>query len=240
MEIKHLDDYNDELIRKFNFLAVSKDYNMIGSASLKNILYASDYDLNNIVRLHGNHSLTELKQKFQQKFRDAERDVNMYIPDFKLGEWQGQPLRWSKVDIKNGYKTISGVKIPFEDCVLQKAVFKLDLTYYINGEFTDLSEFYMIDLDGKLNFDPKDLEPAVLKKRLAKDAIHYYDEKNYLKCLKRLFAIQRLEKKPDLKLIDFLNSNVGLANQQKGNLDIIRILLEQDFRKPPHNKIINN
>ena len=240
MEIKHLEDYNDELIRKFNFLAVSKQFKMIGSASLKNILYASDFDLNNIVKLKGNKPLTQLKKEFQKKFRIAEKDKNMYIPDFKCGEYNGEPLRWNKHDMKNGYKTVDGNKITFEECVLQKAVFKLDLTYYINGEFTDLSEFYLIDLDGKLNFDPNELQPEILKKRLADDAIHYYDKKNYLKCLKRLFAIQRLENKPDMNLIDFLNSNVGLCNQQKGNLDIIRILLEQDFKKPKISEIIKN
>ena len=240
MELKKNEDYNDELLRKFNFLAVSKQFKLIGSASLKNILYASDYDLNNIVRLKGNKPLTVLKREFQKKFTDAVKDPNMYIPDFKCGEFNGEPLRWNKNDMKNGYKTVDGKRITFESCVLQHAVFKLDLTYYLNGEFNDLSQFYLIDLDGKLNFDPNELTPKVLKTRLADDAIHYYDKGNFLKCLKRLFAIQRLENKPDMKLIAFLNSNVGLCNQQKGNLDIIRILLEQDFKKTKIDEIIEN
>ena len=240
MELKQLDDYNEDLLRNFNFLAVSSKFKLIGSASLKNILYASDYDLNNIVRLKGDKPLAALKQEFQKKFRDAEKDPNMYIPDFKCGEYNGEPLRWNKTDMKNGYKTVDGKRITFESCILQHAVFKLDLTYFLNGEFNDLSQFYLIELHGKLNFDPNEMTPKVLKQRLATDAIHYYDNGNFLKCLKRLFAIQRLENKPDMKLIDFLNSNVGLCNQQKGNLDIIRILLEQDFKKPKFKEIIEN
>jgi hypothetical protein len=59
------------------------------------------------------------------------------------------------------------------------------------------------------------------------DAKELVKEGNYYKALKRKFLL-----KPSQKLIDYFNSEVGILNKARADLDILLILNEQTFRKP--------
>jgi len=232
MERKTLDDFNSNLAKNFNFLAISRHSKVIGTGSLKHILYASDYDLNDTMKVHGKNITDHLVKVFQTKFKIAEKTPNMFIPDFKCGEYNNEPLRWDKHDVAKGYKIVDKNKIYMKDCLLQKAVLKLDLTVLIDGVFTDLSEFYTLNINGIYNYDKN----AILKEnriiQLKGEVKGYVNDKNYFKSLKRVFSLQRQNNNPDPELIDFLNGQIGFLNKSKNALDILDILLVQKFKIP--------
>ena len=53
------------------------------------------------------------------------------------------------------------------------------------------------------------------------------NEGNYYKALKRAYLVN-----PSKKLLDYFNSEMGILNKARADLDILLILGEQTFRKP--------
>ncbi|QIG59359.1 hypothetical protein [Dishui Lake virophage 2] len=68
----------DDLIELF---AVKGKYKLIGSNSLRSILYGSDYDVE--TQLLNNPA--SIKKHFQDAYKEAEKDPLVYITDFKCG-----------------------------------------------------------------------------------------------------------------------------------------------------------
>ena len=232
MERKSLEDFNSNLAKNFNFLAISRNSKVIGTGALKHILYASDYDLNDTLKVHGKNVTSHLVKVFQKKFKIAEKNPTMFIPDFKCGEYNNEPLRWDKHEVSKGYKIVDGNKIYMKDCLLQKAVLKLDLTVLIDGVFTDLSEFYSLNINGIYNYDKNMFIKKYRIEELKDDVKKYVKDKNYFKALKRFFAIQRQMNNADPTLIDFFNGQIGFLNKSKNAIDILDILLVQTFKIP--------
>ena len=52
---KTKDDFNYKLQDVFNLMSIQGEYNIVGSSSLKGILYASDIDLNEKTKVSGKH-----------------------------------------------------------------------------------------------------------------------------------------------------------------------------------------
>jgi len=240
MERKTLEDFNSSLAKNFNFLAISRHSKVIGTGSLKHILYASDYDLNDTMKAHGKNVTSHLVKVFQTKYRIAEKNPTMFIADFKCGEYENEPLRWNKHEVANGYKIVDGNKIYMKDCFLQKAVLKLDLTVLIDGVFTDLSEFYSLNINGNFNYDKNALLKENRIKQLKIEVKEYINDKNYFKALKRVFSLQRQNNNPDPELIDFLNAQIGFLNKSKNALDILDVLLVQKFKIPKIKDVKNH
>ena len=134
-EKKQRNDFSDKIRKVFNLLTISRKYRIVGSAGYKNLLYVADYDLNELYkkRLDNKSALDLIYNMFKSKFQKALKDPNCIITDFKCGlNTNGDPLRWDKNDMKNGYKILAdGRKIAFQDCILQKAPMKLDVVEII-------------------------------------------------------------------------------------------------------------
>jgi hypothetical protein len=74
-----------------------------------------------------------------------------------------------------------------------------------------------------------------------------YAEKNYLKALKRIFAYKNLKNKKKYKaqlekMFNYFNSPIGLVNKIRSELDIILVVLENEynFRTPKKKDILYN
>lgn len=251
-EKKRLDEFSKKVRDVFNLLTISRSYNVIGSASLKKIKYNADYDLNELFEesglLNKQNLLDKITALFQKKFLEAEKDPNYYIVDFKCGmDEDGEPLRWDKNDIANGFKIEkSGRKIKFQECILMKTTMKLDVIALIDGVFTEFSDNYLIKLGDDANFFPHDLQ----RDHLLNSIKHSYDEyfyasQNYMKALKRCFAYFLLDGKDKhlgkLKaLLEFFNSSAGLLYKLGSEIDTILLLMENTFRKPPPEDLKRN
>ena len=237
-------DFQKPIQDIFAFLTMSGKYNLVGSSNLKSILYNSDYDLNDTFKRTGKPDtvLTEVQRIFQKKFSDAQKDPHLFITDFKCGQAGKEALRWNASDMKKGYKVVKGKRYNFKDCLLQKAMIKLDLIALINGAFTEFSEIYYIYVNDKTNNTP--ITSEQLQKNLIKDATEYRKEGKWFKSMKRLLAFMRFfpekyQKQAKL-MLDFFDGQVGLLNKSKNELEILGAVMEGKNKKPKVEDIYKN
>lgn len=245
-EERNLKDFNNKLLNIFNLMTINGKYSVIGSSVLKKIKYNSDYDLDELVKDNSSSKtiLNNIHQMFLQKFEEAKKDKDIYITDFKCGEEKnGEPLRWEYDDLKKGFQKINGSIYYFQDCILQKSTIKLDVIALINGNFTEFSDNYYFRLGNQGNFNPQEITQKAVLNSLKQSFDEEYNEKNYYKSLKRSFAYNMLKsgKSQKLeKLVNFFNSDIGILNKARSDLDVLILILQNEFRKPKLNDIKTN
>ena len=215
-----------------------KDVQIIGSSMDPKIKYASDIDLQEVIQT--NDFFPEVLRKFQQKFVKAQSNPKIFITDFKCGMFRGQPVRWNKNTIKDGFQNIDGINITFINCLQMKSIIKMDIIALINGVFTEFSNnYYFTFSDG---FSTMPGNNTKLSNVFLFQFQQKMKEKKYFKALKRLYSYFKLKKNKKMQqtMIDFFNSNVGKLNYQINNLQIIDAVLNNPFRQPNKSDIINN
>jgi hypothetical protein len=241
-EKRDINDFSQSIRNVFNLITISRKYTVVGSASLKNIRFISDYDLNEIFECNMNESdcLDKVYTLFRDKFVVAKSNPNWFIIDFKCGEdSNAEPLRWDMNDIEKGYKLLeNGNKIKFTECILMKSTMKLDMIAMIDGLYHEFSDNYYIKIGQKSNFFLHDIEPAHVLNNLKHDfSFYFYSQKNYFKAMKRAFSFWMLEGKIKNKikikhLFELFNSQVGLLYKLFGEINTIELVIENTFRKP--------
>jgi hypothetical protein len=194
---KQLIDFSDKIQKVFNLLTISRKFRVVGSAALKNIRYVNDYDLNELYsrNFDTKEALDLIYKMFVEKFEVCEKDPNCFITDLKCGmNSNDEPLRWDKKDIKKGFKVLEdGRKMTFQECILTKSTFKLDLVKIIDGVFTEFSDNYLIKLGEESNFFPHDLQKDHLLTELKRSYEEYfYTYQNLFKGLKRAFSYYKM------------------------------------------------
>lgn len=249
---KQLIDFSDKLQKVFNLLTISRKFRVAGSAALKNVRYVNDYDLNELYERNFDtkEALNLIYKMFVDKFKRCEEDPTCFVTDLKCGlDSDNEPLRWDKNDIKKGFKKLKdGRKMTFQECILVKATFKLDVVKIIDGIYTEFSDIYFIKLGEEMNFFPHDLERDHLLTSLKHSYEEYfYTYQNLFKGLKRAFAYYMMDgegKNADIlkKLLMFFNSPVGKLYNVKGQLGTIMLVIENvnNFRTPKISDIKEN
>jgi hypothetical protein len=243
-EKKQLINFSSKVQKVFNLITISRKFRVVGSAALKNIRYVNDYDLNELYKrdFDTKEALNLIYKMFVDKFKRCEKDTSCFITDLKCGmDSDGTPLRWDKKDIKKGFKELKdGRKMTFQECILTKSTFKLDLVKIIDGVFTEFSDNYLIKLGEESNFFPNNLTRDHLLTSLKQSYEDYfYTYQNLYKGLKRAFSYYLMEgedKNAHLlkKLIKLFNSPLGKLYNVKGQLGTIILVMEDKnkFRKP--------
>jgi hypothetical protein len=240
--IKEAKDYPPENKKIFNFLTLLGNYNVVGSASLKQIEYSDDYDLNEMVKCRKDKDVYRvILDTFREKYEMADKSDNIYITDFKCGERNSIPLRWDKQSIKDGYQYQEDTKIYFTDCLQQPSTIKLDLIVYEDKSFTEYSEIYFLSFGDTKAYDEYMFYDIETKLRLE---IHeLQSEGKYYKSLKRYLSLLRLREKKEQggldKLIKFLNSPTGQLSSIKNDLELIKEVMDQTFKPVPVYQIRN-
>lgn len=245
--LKKRKKWPDDITDVFNTLTITGHYTVIGSASLENIKYNSDYDLNEMIKKLGKGSTVfdKIYSIFKEKFKEAKANSNYFITDFKCGMGNdGEPLRWTYNDMMKGVNN----NITFQEALKMKSTIKLDLIVLIDGIFTEFSENYYFNIGGQTNYYKEEMKPIFNKLSIQKSLDEYLVEDNYWKALKRLFSLMLYDVKGKsgklLKtvsdLIDFFNSDIGLINKARNELDILLLVLEQTFRVPKLSDIFYN
>jgi hypothetical protein len=227
------EEYNNEIIKEINFVSVSKKYRIVGSASIKNVLYSSDYDLNEYIienKKTLDEALKHVYKIFLDKFKYAEVKSNKtYIMDFKCGvDSNGNAIRWNYEDMKKGRKG----DYNFIDCLIQggKNLVKLDVISFFNGKFLEISDIYYLNVKGHKNYE--ELTKEEINKSLKDEENELIKEGNYYKSLKRLFSQERIKNNGKItplieKLLNFFNSDIGIMGKAKSDLDVIIDLLDK-------------
>lgn len=213
-----------------SFLSFTGKYSIIGSAVDKNLKYSADVDAQEYIELKGDPDKIRerIYELFKKKFKDAYKNPNMFIIDFKLGVLEhNMPIRWDLEKMENE-------KDLFIESLKQKSVIKIDMIYYDSKQvlFKEYSVNYYFLINEKSSY------PFIRDKDMTQEFIQeyfkYMKAGNYFKALKRLYSLMKIEKitKGRRKLINFLNSDTGLLYQKKSSLETIELLLENNFRKP--------
>lgn len=245
LAIKQPKDYTKKERDVFAFLSLHGTQRVVGTASVKEIEYAADYDLMEYVSFSRNVEVYEcILDLFREKFRTAYKSKNIWITDFKCGVLPGgKPIRWNKESIDAGYQVIEDVKHYFIDCLQEKSIIKLDVISLINGLFHEFSEIYFVSFGDYKTYDPITTKRENIETSLLLDVKYYAGDGNYYKALKRLFAYLRIsEKDPQLlqTIVDFFNSPVGELASYKSDLELVSIMLGQKFRPVKKSDVIYN
>lgn len=218
--------YIDSNIQKvFHFLELRANQAfLIGSNTIRNVLYKNDYDLNENINITDSITiLNKLYKEFKAIFTKAYKHKDYYILDFKNGyDNKHQPIRWSYDDIKKGSKTINKRNYLFTECLLQENnIIKLDLCYVHNNLFTDVNIVYNLIL----KHDPKRPKESLMQE--IKEAVK---DKDYYKVIKRKFNLALLKGKIDQDILNIMNSHYGILYKFINSLQLVNEMLVQTFK----------
>ncbi len=237
---RDLNDFKNSIRDVFNLLSINGKYSVIGSSSIKNILYNSDFDLMEFddFKGHEKKQLKYIQKRFLKKFKEADEGGRDFITDFKCGnDSDGEPLRWAYEDMKNDYKIMAnGQKKTFEEALTEKSTIKMDIISLIDGVLVEFSEnFYFKFGKGKnalTNYKKEEVTEKNILESIKKDFVKKIKEKKLLKAIKRKFTYWKfkdIEGHQDmlLTLTDFLNSQVGRCAKFVSDVETILLLLEK-------------
>lgn len=217
-------EYNNELVEVFNELAINNHFNVIGSASIKRSVNYGDYDLQTIFKCKNKKKCVEkIRNHFIKLFKIAKKNKQLWVTDLKIGELNTEPLRWNQEDLVN--KINKGVS--FNDALLMKSTIKVDIVYFLNGRFVEITDNYYFNIAGNKNY--KETTKNDIIDSISESYNEYIEQKKYFKSLKRLYAIIRL-KDPDNKKLDLLlnyfNSDIGLLYRVTTEIETLILLIE--------------
>ena len=138
-------------------------------------------------------------------------------------------LRWKPDDIARGYLILSGNrKKTFEDSLDDKTVIKIDIVAHIDNQFIEFSNIFEIHVGSRVI----NLATTNIIESVKRDVEAFYKAKNWIKTLKRIFVIAKLERDMRLvkKLTILFNSNIGLLYKIKSDVGTLGELLEKGHR----------
>ena len=217
----------------FNIISLTGKYKVIGSSNLKNFRYNSDFDLANFVDNDKNISIKKIVQYFQSIYKTFDKKpITNYITDFKCGiNSNNEPLKWTKKEVLNNKKLLlNGSYITLEEAIQQKSTIKIDVISYINNTFIEISENYYIKINNNSNYDNKELNETNIINSIKESEKEELKDDNYNKSLKRQFSWRYAKNKDDPKLKEleqFFNSDIGILNKTRSDLDVLILLLEK-------------
>ena len=198
------------------------------------LVYNGDYSKDSVEKYLKNPLISKAKADAIRK-ADGEKEIEL-IRDLYI-------LRWKPQDVERGWiKMIDGKPKFLKDAIMDKTTMKIDLLGLVGDRFIELSENYTVK--NKEGTNEVKETPAEIEAKF-EDEIQYYSRKDSFKALKRLFSLLQREKgsknKAKLdKLVEFFNGQVGFLNKIKNELNILEMVLTQDYRCVKWEDVYNN
>jgi hypothetical protein len=201
-----------------------------GSASLKSQKYFSDYDL--FSPIENEIRSPKLYEDIKKILKYIDENPDLYFVELKIQNNLDQKYKYYKGDILNYDKFTKEIK--------NLNYLKIDLIYFFENRFIEISIIYQFDI---IDFDednPKDIKKQI--KLFQDDIKELKEDKKYFKILKRYFSINRLLKnnKKLLELNKILNSSSGALYQKKSNLEALKTVSENYKDELTQRKILVN
>lgn len=234
MKQRKLDSFNTSITNTFATLRISTRQKLVGSSSVVGSIITNDYDLNELVQHNGDTSkiLTHIYKTFKEKFKTIYETNDTWIIDFKCGTKFGEPLRWNRAEINAGVNN----NVRFLDCILQKAVCKIDIVSYLNGRFVEISEIYYFNINGVTNYNENEFELPYIIHELEQDRIELLADGNQFKALKREYSIllkTNKGKRRQKELLKIFNGSIGWLYYCISSLRTLIEMKNQTFRPVP-------
>lgn len=231
----------DKNTRKVFQLISIKEPLLMGSNSMR-FNFSGDYDLFNVVYVSKNKNqfINKIIYAFKKMVKNVMKDKQLYYIEFMLGVDENNiPLKWNSKEILEGKKGNYLLKDIFNN----KSVFKIEIIYYDGKNFIPISNVYEIRYKNGVGINREE-ETRDDKKSIIEDMMKYYSKgkRNYMKILKRLFIISRLDKNKQLeqKLIDIFNSDIGKIYKVKSDVEAIIKVMELYKNKTTRDRIKNS
>lgn len=191
-----------------------KPIELVGSASLRNQRYFSDFDFFSTI---GKSSPLKTFGSIQKIISKVNNNPNYYPIELKVQLDDGQKLKYFQPitlnfkEFKKNYNVIDFIK--------------LDLVMFSDSRFVEVSIIYKLNSAKKLTTDE-------YVRDLKNDIKDLQKEKSFYKILKREFNLARVENNRDLmiELMKFFNSDIGKLYQYKSNLEAVK-LIEEHYKK---------
>jgi hypothetical protein len=217
---KKIENFETPLKTVIEKMSLHSEHRLLGSGSLEHITYVSDYDLQNKLK-----STKGVADAIKTLVKNIDEGENTWFIDLKAGEdtKTEKGMHWTYDEIMKEKKGSMTLQQAIDQ---SNTIFKLDVVIHIDGKFISVTEFYTKPTDHKMSRQE-------LAESVANDMNEYIQDGNFFKSLKRLLSYLRLTK-PNSKVIDalvaFFDSNVGLANAIKNDLEVMVELLDSKQR----------
>ena len=227
----------NNIVKTAHKFAVSNKIKIIGSQAKRGLLYPSDLDFYSEFHQRPKALASELKRVFSDKsfmkqvyFMDMKCGLDTRFAPYKEEDREKWLLRWKPKDIVNGFvKLHDGKTKSLEDALEDDTIIKIDWIY--KEPLTECS----INIQYKQTPPTKEEEMKSLK-----EDIDEYLKTNTMKSMKRLYSLLVLTKKDkplQKKLVEYFNSDVGLVNKGKNDLELLQALLEKHPKVEVDNEI---
>ena len=216
---KPISQLNNKIGNIAYHFAIQNKLKLLGSNSFKGLLHPSDYDFTSDIT----EPIKALAKHFQQLFS---KPLPFIFLDFKAGLNNGEKIRWTPKDLANGFN-----KKSLEYALKDNTLIKLDYAVKLGNSFFENSIIFYTkyQTESTKNEIENELEEEITE----------YSKDNSMKSLKRLFSLLKLQNKNkplQQKLITFFNSDVGLANKIKNDLEFLELIISK--HKLPLEEII--
>ena len=206
-----------EVLEALSLTGDGRNMKVVGSASLRRIQYAGDYDANEVSK----ESIPVIAKKLGEVIRRLKKIPLLVIGDIKCGEWKGEAIRWTPKEMEDGGEAL-------EDALRAGGRTKIDTMAVIGNRYVEIGCVYMY---GE-NAEPPD--ENIVVKQLEESIEEELADKNYWKALKRYFSILRLTEKDEKKqdtLVNIFNSDLGRLYSVISDISILEYLLENNVGK---------
>lgn len=226
--------YTKRVVEIIQAMSLSGKIKLLGSMTLRNQLYAGDFDMNEIVPVS---SIDDAVERFQKMISRLLQMKDVFIGDIKAGEIDDEPVRWTPKQCLKGSVLVNGRRMTLEEAFQSPTMTKVDVVGYTDQQkFQDFSCIYTFKQGSRI-LNPIDLDP---NKGLREDIQEYEREGNYFKVLKRMYAFARLKKQKKVleKMNPILNGDLGRIYSLLSDISTILYLLENEevvpFEKIQH------
>jgi hypothetical protein len=221
------------------FLSIGGDQHIVGSANDPDVDHFADVDLmetKDFALPPGNNSKEVVSEHilklFQEKFAKAYASKNTWITDFKCGQLPGgEAIRWNRETIAAGVLVLDRKQIFFTDCLQTTSRIKMDIIYFKDNNFIEVSDIYLISMGDFTTYNPELSTTEAMLAALRHDSELYYKEGNPYKAVKRLYSYAKLIGNELLrkKLLTIINE-LGPIYMKVKDEDIAEMLMTQKFR----------
>jgi hypothetical protein len=227
---KELNENSNDLLKIFDMISITKNYNIVGSYSIQGVFFPSDIDLNEIIIIKNKNEISKIIKNLKNIILKIKNNINIFFTDFKIGiDHKNEGIHWSIKDIQKGKKVLDNRTIKYFDDSLLEGTVKLDILYRISyGMFYEISIIYLIN--------PKKIN---IISELKSDIKEYLHIDRSFKALKRCFSLYTIEnnQKKLYKLIKLFNSDISLIAKVISEVSIYIMLLELYPKRIPLDEI---
>lgn len=212
----------------------------VGSFKYKVHRYPGDIDIFEPVKIccDREKALTEITRELKDIAQKVKRSKTIYWGDFKAGldmmftpeDRNNYIVRWSADEVIKGQKRIaSGTILTLKEAITHKTVIKLDLWAPVNGNYTEITNFFLfIATDGNGHDEVLNAPLGDRIESLNHDIDKYRSKEHWnpLKLAKRLWnkALYQKDHKMTRKLYPLFSTGAAMINQVAGECETLALM----------------